>query len=243
MSLWSGLKSLGLLELLVYAPEYSAELVRHRLDRFDRVHGTDTNTSVAVDDLAGIGANQQSAELYWPIRAKPFERMMAASGRDLQPYTFIDLGAGKGRALLLATDFPFQRLIGVEFSPALCEVARRNLRLFAERGRPLAAHAEIACADACSYVFPEGPLLVFLFDPFGPEVLRPVIANLVASLERVPRPCVIAYYLPMHEDLFRDAGFVPVARQRRGLHLAYPWVVLQRPVPISLDSVAARALG
>lgn len=228
MSITSGLKSLGLLEILRYAPEYAAELVRHRLDRFDLVHGTDTNTSVAVGDLDGLGANQGSAELYWPVRPATFRSIMDAIGRDLHEFCFVDLGSGKGRALLLAADYPFCRLIGVEFSPKLCEIARANLGVFASQGRMEAQRAEVLCADACTFAFPNEPLLVFLFDPFGPDVLKPVITNLLASLERQPRPCFIAYLLPMHEALFRDAGFEAIARRRRGLHMAYPWVILRR---------------
>lgn len=228
MSMLSGLKSLGLLEMVRYAPEYAAELIRHRLDRFDRIHGTDTNTSVAVSDLEALGSNQESAELYWPIRSGPFRHMMEAVGLGLHEFSFIDLGSGKGRALLLAADFPFRKIVGVEFSPRLCEIARANLRVLVARGRMDGQRAEVLCADACTFAFPSEPLVVFLFDPFGPDVLKPVITNLVASLERQPRPCIIAYHLPMHQALFQEAGFEVISRQRRGFHLAYPWVVLRR---------------
>ncbi len=88
-----------------------------------------------------------------------------------EDFTFIDLGAGKGRVLLVASRFPFKRLIGVEFARELVETARRNIERFGCR-------AEVVHADAADYRFPSENLVVYLYNPFGPEVLRPVLSYL-----------------------------------------------------------------
>jgi predicted RNA methylase len=44
-----------------------------------------------------------------------------------EDFAFIDLGSGKGRTLLLAAEYPFERVIGVEYCPQLNEVARSNI--------------------------------------------------------------------------------------------------------------------
>jgi len=50
---------------------------------------------------------------------------MQAMPIDLSKFTFIDLGAGKGRALLMASDYLFQKIIGVEFMPELHHARRK----------------------------------------------------------------------------------------------------------------------
>ena len=224
----STISELGLGELLRFAPEYLFELVRHQGDIFDRRYGTDTNRSVPVSDLDPVGHHQGSAELYWPVPESSFSQMLKAVDLPLAQFTFIDLGCGKGRGLILAAEQGCNRVIGVEFSAKLCEVARSNVGLF-RKARPAAPPMEVVCEDATTYVFPDGPLLLFLFDPFGPTVLQPVIDRLCASLRADPRPCRVVYYLPMHRRLFEQAGFSALAEQRRNLRMVYPWVVLKGP--------------
>lgn len=227
MSLYAMAKELGLRELYKYAPEYLSEIVRHWFDGFDSAYGTDTNAAVQVDSLQGVGTNQASAELYWPVRKRPFKRMMAALDVDLRNFSFIDLGCGKGRALLLALDHPFGEIIGVDFSPKLCSVARRNIGVFDKLGRLNGRSVRIECIDAGDFRFPLSPLVVFLFDPFGPDVLRRVISNLQSTLAAQSRPCYVLYHLPMHGYCFLEAGFSVITQQRRGLHVSYPWVLLR----------------
>lgn len=222
------LGGLGIAELIYWAPEYLAELVRHQRDSFDRRHGTDTNRPTPVSDLGAVGSNRDSAELYWPVREALFRTMMAAVDLPLDRFTFVDIGCGKGRAMLLAAELPFQRVVGVEFSPALCRVAEANLAL-KRSARPAMPPSEVHCQDATTWDPPAGALLVFLADPFGPAVLQPVIEKLVANLRADPRPCRIAYYFPTHRRVLEAAGFRPVAEQGRNWRMTYPWVVFRGP--------------
>jgi hypothetical protein len=98
----------------------------------------------------------------------------------------VDLGAGKGRALLLASLSPFRRIVGVEFSPELAAVAARNIDRFhspAQRCRALT----VECADATTYAYPDEPLLVYVYNPFGEDLMDQVFTNLDASCTRSPR--------------------------------------------------------
>ena len=94
--------------------------------------------------------------------------------------TFIDLGSGKGRAVLLASLYPFRRVVGVEFSPELTEIARRNVNRFshpAQRCRDI----ELRCEDAAAYEFPAEPALVYIYNSFEGPLMQRVLANLAAS--------------------------------------------------------------
>jgi SAM-dependent methyltransferase len=120
---------------------------------------------------------------------------------DLQTYTFLDLGSGKGRALLLAAMYPFARIVGVEVQPGLDAIARQNIERFADGGQRC-HRIESLCADAREYAFPPTNLVLYLFNPFPDYVLRQVLANLVASARRAPRSIFVLYNAPFEQQEF-----------------------------------------
>jgi len=76
-----------------------------------------------------IAVNRRHAVSYQPTKARPFQDLLRRL--DLPAGgTFVDVGSGKGRVLLLAARHPFKRVVGIEFSPSLCEQARRNIEIF-----------------------------------------------------------------------------------------------------------------
>ena len=116
-------------------------------------------------------------------------------GAGLAGATFVDLGCGKGKPLLVAASYPFRRLVGVDISPACIAVARRNVARYGpEPVDP--ARVELVVADAQDFPFPPDPLVVYLYNPFPGAVLERVVANLEASLRERPRPCAVVYVNP-----------------------------------------------
>jgi SAM-dependent methyltransferase len=122
--------------------------------------------------------------------------------------TFLDYGAGKGRALLIAARYGFRRAIGVEISRELCETAAKNLRICA--GKHGNCTFEIHHGDAALFEVPDDVSVVYFFNPFGQDVLLAAIHRILASLHRVPRELYIVYLNPVLGDLVIAAGFVPV---------------------------------
>lgn len=110
--------------------------------------------------------------------------------KNVPRWPFVDLGCGKGRGLILAHEAGFRNLSGVEFSPALCKIARKNLQ-------HCGIQANVICADATQFVFPNEPAVVFMYNPFGPSIMQKVLANIGTA----PR-CLI-YVTPKHSELFR----------------------------------------
>ena len=90
-----------------------------------------------------------------------------------------------GRAVLLASELPFARVVGVELHPTLARIARRNLRQWRTAGRAQKP-THIRCCDAVEFPFPTGPTLLFLFNPFGASVLRRLLKR--AAQEFAGRP-------------------------------------------------------
>jgi SAM-dependent methyltransferase len=135
---------------------------------------------------------------YQPIEADIFREIINTLAIDFNQHTFIDIGSGKGRALLLASEFPFRRIIGIELLPELNRIAEENIRKFSTaQGRTLAC--ESMCGDATEFKFPDEPLVVYLFHPLTEAGFRKVLVNLQSSLEQFPRPAQIVYVNPIFE--------------------------------------------
>jgi len=137
---------------------------------------------------------------YQPTEAGLFHEMIGAlagqPGFDFSEFTFIDLGSGKGRTLLMASDYPFRRILGVEIFAALHEIARENLRLYKSESQKCFA-MESFCGDATRFSFPGAPIVLFLFNPFPEAGLRMVMANLERSLREQPRTVYVVYHNPV----------------------------------------------
>jgi SAM-dependent methyltransferase len=89
----------------------------------------------------------------------------------MEEFNFLDVGAGMGRAVLLAAELPFRQVLGVELNPTLARIARRNLTVWRATGRARAP-MRVVCGDAVEFRLPPGPCLAFLFNPFGAPVMR-----------------------------------------------------------------------
>jgi predicted RNA methylase len=120
---------------------------------------------------------------------------------DFATYTFIDLGSGKGRALLLASMHPFTHIVGVEVQPELNAIARQNIERFNEPGQQC-RRIESLCADAREYDYPLTNIVLYLFNPFPDYVLREVLTKLVASAMRHPRSIFVLYNAPFEKQEF-----------------------------------------
>jgi SAM-dependent methyltransferase len=148
-------------------------LIRHP---FDLEFGVRTSGLVAGRHLNAGHRHDRHVTAYYAVAPSVFQGILVRWRRcrptaPIDAYTFIDLGAGMGRALLLAADYPFRAVVGVELHPTLTRIARRNLALWRAAGRnrvPMRMH----CRDAVDFPLPPGPCLIFLFNPFGAPVLR-----------------------------------------------------------------------
>jgi hypothetical protein len=112
---------------------------------------------------------------------------------DHSRYTFIDFGSGKGRVLLLASLYPYRKIIGVEFSQRLHRIAENNIRTWSNPKQKCFNIASV-CIDALDFKLPSDPLVLFFFTPFKPPISTQIINNIEESLRNEPRPIEILYY-------------------------------------------------
>jgi SAM-dependent methyltransferase len=144
---------------------------------------------------------------YQPTEPAAFHEMLASLPINFPEYSFVDLGSGKGRALLMASEYPFRKIIGVELIPELHRAAKENSRTYrsaAQRCRQI----ECLLADAREYEFPEEPLVLYLFNPLPERALAEVVRRLDVSLSKSPRPIWIIYHNPLLEGTLRASVFL-----------------------------------
>lgn len=177
------------------------QAVRAADAEFDRRHGVRTGGIVELGGLAVVGGHRRHGVAHVASLPQEFDAAFSDLPAPVAGHTFVDLGCGRGRALLLAASHPFAALVGVEFAPALLADARRNT---AGLPLPLSLH----CADAAAFDFPRGPLLLYLYNPFG----APVMDAVARRAARAEGPVQVVYVNPFHEASWHAAGFRTVAR-------------------------------
>jgi SAM-dependent methyltransferase len=147
---------------------------------------------------------------YQPTEPGLFREMMASLPIAFDQFTFVDIGSGKGRTLLMASEYPFRKIVGVELIEELHRAAEENKRAYKSATRRC-SQIEAVCADACEFPFPSGPLVVYLFNPLPEDGMRLLIANLEKSLAEDPRAAYLLYHNPLLEHVIGErAGFKKV---------------------------------
>ena len=157
---------------------------------------------------------------YDPISHRSFRRVLGCVSVRPDEDVFLDYGCGMGRALIMAAQRPFRRIIGVEKSAELCVVARENLRR--ARRKLHGRNIVLANADARCYELPDDVSVIYLFNPFSGQTLAAAIQRISASLLRRPRPLTILYVYPSHvHNQFARCDWLNerTALTTEGLHL------------------------
>ncbi len=184
-------------------------LIRHP---FDQEFGVRTSGLVAGRHLGSGNKHDRHITAYFAVAPSVFQEMIVRwrQCRPVAPidaYKFVDIGAGMGRAMLLAAAYPFRAVLGVEMHPALARIARRNLALWRSTGRTRVP-MRLACRDAVEFPLPAGPCVAFLFNPFGAPVLRRLLHAWSKRLANRPRQLDILYVNNEQEKvLAREPGF------------------------------------
>jgi SAM-dependent methyltransferase len=133
--------------------------------------------------------------------------MMAILPFELDQFTFVDLGSGKGRTLLLASQYPFRKIVGVELIEELHRVAEKNIREYQD-AEQRCRQIESVLGDARAYEFPLEPTVLYLFNPFPERALVEVLDRLGKSLAEFPRAIWIVYHNPLLESVLGSFNFL-----------------------------------
>lgn len=159
---------------------------------FDARYGTDTVEPVALDALTVVDGDASEGRMYVGSPPCVLRYALPALAPDPAGATFVDMGSGKGRALMLAALHGFRSCVGVEFGAELHEAALRNVAAFDAR-TGLGARIAPRLGDATRFAWPDGPLLVFFNNPFRAPVLAAVLDGLAARQAADPSPVTVLY--------------------------------------------------
>jgi len=168
---------------------------RQRGIEFDAERGVETRGTVSLFDLGIDSPNAGSGLRYQATPPELFGQIVGGLAIPLEEFVFVDLGSGKGRAVILAAEYPFKRVVGVEFSSELHAIARRNVES-CERRYLRCEQIEVVCQDVVHFDFPDDPLVLYLYNPFLPDIVRRVVERLERSLQAHPRPVCVVYLNP-----------------------------------------------
>ena len=199
---------------------------------FDRATGLDTSGLIHGEDPNSGDPHDRFPAAYYataPSLAQAMlDRWLETPGRlPVDNYTFIDLGSGKGRVVLIASKLPFRKCIGVEFNPRLNDIAARNFVSWQQSGNAVSPLQAI-CRNATEFEFPAGPCLAYLFNPFAANVLARLLDRIARSFADRPGLLDLLYVNPENRSLLdHHPGFTPL------------W---QIPIQMSAEDAAADLL-
>lgn len=176
---------------------------------FDLAHGVDTSGLLYMDQLVTGHPHDRFSEGYYATAPSLFRGALSLwartlNGYSVDDYAFIDLGCGKGRVLMMASEYPFRSITGVELNPALVESARTNLRQWMRSPRACQDVSAMP-GDVLEAPLPESPIVLFLFNAFERELVRTLLDRLQDRASRRRVPIDLIYVHPEHDDLVSAA--------------------------------------
>lgn len=179
---------------------------------FDFEHGVDTTW--ATVSLRTRVREWLSGGQYQPSEPLLFREIVEALPEPPDGFIFIDLGSGKGRTLLMASSFPFRRIIGMELLEELNGIAVANIAKYRSDDQRCFA-IESRAGDARYFEFPAEATVLYLFNPFPRHIWREVLVNLQKSLRAAPRKVFVIYHNPVHEDILSAESWL---QERKRTH-------------------------
>ncbi len=178
--------------------KFSAWVVKCESRAFDLWHNVHTRANAV--DLAGQ-FDTTSGYWYLPTRPSVIRRVLRDLPiRDHRESVFIDFGSGKGRVLLIAAEYSFKEIIGIERRPSLHGIAANNLRS-QKRFHQSSHSTKLLNRDAIDFEFPDENMVLYFFNPFGSEILRRILESLQVQIQRTGRDVLLVMVNSELDDL------------------------------------------
>jgi len=173
---------------------------------FDYKFGLDTSSDVELDNLVFISENKKEGENYGTISPLLFNKIMRTIpiGTD---DVFIDFGSGKGRILLLASQFGFCKIKGVEFSPELNIIAQNNILKWMRYFPNTKGKFQLIESDVLLYKFNHTENILYLYNPFSEMILIPLLQNIQKSMKYYERQIFIIYVNQHYNSVIENYNF------------------------------------
>ncbi len=196
---------------------------------FDIEHGVDTSGLLFAEHLASGHPHDDHINAYWGTAPSGFrgvldhwQQALAVTPHTIEDYTFLDIGSGKGRVLMLASDAPFRHIVGVELNPELTAIAETNMAKWNS-----APHActqiDVLNVDALAAPIPDTPVVLYIYNSFNLYVMLPLLERLQALAAARSTPIDLIYAKPQQATLVEAtpgiqvlaAGSIPLTSEDR----------------------------
>jgi hypothetical protein len=177
----------------ILSTKFNTEL-RVLIDRrFDRKYGVDTAGLIGFQSLDVAGESKTAGVHYEPSPVPALRAILKSLKINHRQYSFVDYGSGKGRVLLLASDYPYRQVIGIEIANSLHAVAQQNIEIWKRRNQHCGEIKSLNM-DAREFELPDTPLVIFFFTPFFSPVIDRVIEKIKSKIDRNTGEVLIIYY-------------------------------------------------
>ena len=183
-------------------------LIIHRMgpDRsIERLCFVPTSKHIPLSILRVPHQLRRSGHDYRPTPRLVFKWAMEALPEPIERYEFVDYGAGRGRVLLMATHFPFEKITGAEIAEELYNDCLLNI---AQYPRSLMKCRDVGCEhlSALRLPVPEQETVFYLNNPFNSAMLERVIAQIARSYRQNPRRFYVICVDIAEREIFMDTG-------------------------------------
>jgi SAM-dependent methyltransferase len=182
-----------------------------RCRAWDLTHGVDTCGEIPLTSLDFQSRNRTPGLEYQSHHPEIIRSSLLLLPIQHRDYTFVDFGCGKGRVLLIASEFEFRKIIGLELAPQLAEIALRNVGSY-RAARQKCSYIEVLTADATDYELAAENQVLYFFSPFTLNLMSQILEKIEDSLQRSPRDLLILFSGVMAR---RDSAFASRARFER----------------------------
>ena len=161
------------------------------LRSFDRKYRIQTSGFILLSNTSFNPARLRDATQYGPVNGWALRRFLLQLNlpRILQ---FVDLGCGLGRAVILAGEYGFEKVIGVELAPEFCELARQNIANCRPPSGKLSP-ITILQMDALDFCAQTDADVFFMFRAFSLEFLGRILDLLANRARSRGKPVTIIY--------------------------------------------------
>lgn len=174
---------------------------------FTKRYSLDFNGFIPCDELlVDSQFSQTNATAYQAYGSYYFKSLINfAISMSEKPKYFIDIGCGKGMQCIYAEKyFSFDRIIGIDFSKELIDIANQNLSNLKY------SNIKFQLADAVKWKLPDERCMVFLYNPFNEIILERFIMGNIDNF--IKYGSLICYANDIHRKTLINSGFETIYR-------------------------------
>lgn len=186
-------------------------LLRHEV-KGEKKYGINTSRPAELKDLTIRKSDTRHSSRYEAVNYYILENLLEKMTVFAEPGNFVDLGCGKGRAMVVAAHYGFKNIKGIDFAEEVCAEATQNMEaLNGKRG----VNYSVICANVLDYPIQPEDTVFFMFNPFVNDTITAFLDKLEDSLLHHPRDVYFLYVSPRFVETFFEYEYETVYRKRK----------------------------